>query len=234
LLSRGLVKRPCMTRVYGLTKVGARLQVMDELKARGVQRGQLFKAGQYLANEIMESIGSLCGKATAIFEWLDVCGRLMVAHNPYRPIQWTSPIGMPVVQPYRNYSKCTIKTCLQRVTLAYRKENIKVSPSRQVMGLPPNLVHSWDCSHMFRTGKRCYEKGIAFGSVHDSYWSHASHMDILNKVLREEFVSIHKDNLLNMLLVEWREAYPGLELPEPPTPGSLNIDDVLDSDYFFA
>jgi DNA-directed RNA polymerase len=234
LLSRSLVKRPCMTRVYGLTKVGARLQVMDELKDLGVPKGQLFRSGQYLANEIMDSIGSLCGKATEIFEWLEMCGKLMVGHSPYRPLQWTSPIGMPVVQPYRNYGKCTIKTCLQRVTVAYRKDNIKVSPSRQVLGLPPNIVHSWDGSHMFLTGSRCHDENIAFGAVHDSYWSHANKMDRLGVMLREEFVSMHQANLLGSLWLEWTDAYHGLELPPPPEQGGLDIKGVLDSTYFFA
>ena len=233
-LTRSLVKRPCMTRWYGLTRVGARLQVIDELKDMGVQRGQLFRMGQYLSNEILTSIGSLCGKAAEIFEWLDTCGRLMVAYKPYQPLRWTSPIGMPVVQPYKNYGKCTIKTCLQRVTLAYRKENVKVSPSRQVLGLAPNIVHSWDGAHMFQTGSRCHDEDIAFGAVHDSYWSHANKMDRLGVILREEFVDLHKHSLLDSLWDEWSNLYQGLDIPHPPDQGNLVIDDVLSSTYFFA
>jgi DNA-directed RNA polymerase len=234
LLCRSLVKRPCMTRWYGLTRVGARLQVIDELKDLGVPRGQLFRMGQYISGEILASIGSLCGKASEVFEWFDTCGKLMVAYKPYQPLRWTNPIGMPVVQPYKNYGKCTIKTCLQRVTLAYRKENVKVSPSRQVLGLPPNIVHSWDGSHMFLTGSRCHDEDIAFGAVHDSYWSHANKMDRLGVILREEFVGLHKCSLLDKLWDEWSDLYPGLDLPHPPAPGSLVLEDVLSSPYFFA
>ena len=233
-LSRSLVKRPCMTRWYGLTKVGARLQVMDELKDLPVAKGRLFRTAQFLANEILSSIGGLCGKAEHIFDWLDTCGRLMVADSPYKPIQWTNPIGMPVVQPYRNYGKCTIKTCLQRITLAYRKEGVKVSPSRQVLGVSPNMVHSWDGSHMFMTGTECHSRDIAFAAVHDAYWSHAETMDPLNQILREKFVEIHKGGLLGKLWDEWSTNYPNISLPPPPQPGNLVLDDVLSSKYFFA
>lgn len=50
-----------------------------------------------------------------------------------------------------------------------------------------------------------------------SYAVHACDVDLLHRVLREAFV-----------------RHPGLELPDPPKTGALDIRQVLDSPYFFA
>jgi DNA-directed RNA polymerase len=75
---------------------------------------------------------------------------------------------------------------------------------------------------------------IAFAAVHDSFWTHASDMDLLNKITREQFVLLHDKNLLQELVEYWRKLYPGLELPDPPEPGKLDINDVKKSTYFFS
>ncbi|PFH38327.1 DNA-dependent RNA polymerase [Besnoitia besnoiti] len=76
---------------------------------------------------------------------------------------------------------------------------------------------------------------MAFAAVHDSYWTLAGDVDRMRRILRQEFVRLYSQPILE-------EFYEGLrarlgrvaeDLPPPPTKGSLDITEVLNSDYFF-
>lgn len=81
---------------------------------------------------------------------------------------------------------------------------------KQASAMPPNYVHSLDSTHMMLTALHCqrfgiivlciilqsvtcldagviqylilYRTGITFEAVHDSFWTHACFVDIMNKV----------------------------------------------------
>ena len=92
-----------------------------------------------------------------------------------------------------------------------------------------------DAAHMMRTINRLYAEGIRhFAMVHDSYGVHACDVDLLNRILREEFVRIYSEPVLQNFLNEQRQANPDLELPELPPTGNLDIREVIESPYFFA
>jgi DNA-directed RNA polymerase len=92
-----------------------------------------------------------------------------------------------------------------------------------------------DAAHMMRTINRLYAEGIRhFAMVHDSYGVHACDVDLLNRILREEFVRIYSEPVLQNFIDQQRKAHPGLELPDPPKTGDLDIQQVLSSAYFFA
>ena len=48
---------------------------------------------------IISSLGELFNSATAIMHWLSECARIIAASD--EPVRWTTPLGLPVVQPYR-------------------------------------------------------------------------------------------------------------------------------------
>ena len=102
-------------------------------------------------------------------------------------------------------------------------------------GIVAHLVHSMDAAHMMRTIHRLYAEGIRhFAMVHDSYGVHACDVDLLNRVLREEFVRIYSEPVLQNFRDQQRKAHPGISLPDPPQTGDLDIQQVLSSPYFFA
>jgi DNA-directed RNA polymerase len=65
--------------------------------------------------------------------------------------------------------------------------------------------------------------------VHDSYGVHACDVEPLNRVLREEFVGIYSEPVLQNFIEQQRKAHPGIELPDPPKAGNLDIRQVLES-----
>lgn len=49
---------------------------------------------------------------------------------------------------------------------------------------------------MMLTALHCRRLGITFAAVHDSYWTHACEVDLMNKICREQFVLLHSEQLV--------------------------------------
>jgi DNA-directed RNA polymerase len=97
---------------------------------------------------------------------------------------WVTPLGLPVVQPYRRAgANNIIKTALQQITLTSERDHIRVSSQKQKSAFPPNFVHSMDATHMLMTCLKMKNEGKVFASVHDSYWTHACDINLMNEVV---------------------------------------------------
>lgn len=97
-------------------------------------------------------------------------------------MSWITPLGLPVMQPYRKTKKYEVSTVLQSITLVSQKENLPVDSRKQKTAFPPNFVHSLDASHMLITAMRMKAKNLKFAAVHDSYWTYASDIPIMAEV----------------------------------------------------
>jgi hypothetical protein len=89
-----------------------------------------------------------------------------------RAMSWVTPLGLPVIQPYRKVHLHTVSTVLQTITLTLHADHLPVSGKKQRTAFPPNFVHSMDASHMMMTCMRMKQKNLTFAAVHDSYWTH--------------------------------------------------------------
>ncbi|KAJ0988251.1 hypothetical protein J5N97_006607 [Dioscorea zingiberensis] len=230
-VDRKLVKQTVMTSVYGVTYVGAREQIKRRLKERGldVEDSELFSASCYAAKTTLTALGEMFQAARSIMSWLGDCAKVIASEN--RPVRWTTPLGLPVVQPYRKLGRHLIKTSLQVLTL--QRETDKVMVKRQRTAFPPNFVHSLDGSHMMMTAVACKKAGLNFAGVHDSYWTHACDVDEMNRILREKFVELYETPILENLLESFQQSFPSLSFPPLPERGDFDLKDVLDSTYFF-
>lgn len=68
---------------------------------------------------------------------------------------WTTPLGLPVVQPYRKAVKKQVMTALQTVYISDPNAPSEVSPQKQATAFPPNFIHSLDATHMLLTAIQC-------------------------------------------------------------------------------
>ncbi|KAL9126655.1 MAG: hypothetical protein Q9217_004331 [Psora testacea] len=125
------------------------------------------------------------------------------------PVIWTTPLKMPVVQPYRKASMHQVQTNLQALNLSKSSSSHAVDKARQLQGFPPNFIHSLDGTHMFLTALRCNELGLTFASVHDSFWTHAADVDTMNRVTRDAFIRMHSENIVARLAAEFKARYKG-------------------------
>ncbi|KAE8718734.1 DNA-directed RNA polymerase 2 [Hibiscus syriacus] len=230
-VDRKLVKQTVMTSVYGVTYIGARDQIKRRLKERGViiDDRELFIASCYAAKTTLTALGEMFQAARDIMRWLGECAKIIASEN--QPVKWTNPLGLPVVQPYRVLGRHLIKTSLQVLTL--QRETEKIMVKRQRTAFPPNFVHSLDGSHMMMTAVACKKAGLTFSGVHDSYWTHASDVDTMNRILREKFVELYEKPILENLLESFQQSFPTLCFPPIPERGDFDLRDVLDSPYFF-
>ena len=144
---------------------------------------ELYKAAGYLAKLTIKCIGDLFSDANQIKEWFAKSAKV-IAHTG-EPVKWISPLGLPCVQPYKQVTSTQIiKTILQKITAVDSIENQPVNKSKSSSAFPPNYVHSIDSAHMMLTAISCSKKDITFAAVHDSYWTHACDVRLMNKILR--------------------------------------------------
>jgi len=234
-ISRATSKRNAMTSVYGLTRVGATQQVRDILRKTTLDREYLAKASHYISGLNLECIAGIFPRANRIMGWLMASVRVICKKYPRGTLGWTTPLGFPVVQPYRKYGTVRVRTILQDIIIGYRDDRVPLSPGKQRSGIVPNWVHSLDGTHMFMTADECHHThDIPSAYIHDGYLAHAENLQTMDRTLREAFVKLHEYPLVLKLHEEWTLRYPQAALPPPPEPGKLDISSVLSSTYFFS
>ncbi|CCI44962.1 unnamed protein product [Albugo candida] len=239
-ITRRVVKQTVMTSVYGVTFIGARKQIQARLQEANISNGslsdeemdqQIYDSSCYAAEITMESLRNLFTSARNIMEWLGDCASKVAEEGQL--MSWITPLGLPVVQPYRRFGCQQVRTKVQHV-LMVSTDHLPVSPGRQKTAFPPNFVHSLDSTHMLMTAKKCLEEDdIAFAAVHDSYWTHACSVETMNKRLREEFVRLYERPLLEDLLEQLELRFPTTKFRKIPKLGELQLRNVLQSEYFF-
>lgn len=132
-----------------------------------------------------------------------------IANQFRNTLVWTTPLRMPVVQPYRKSGTRMIPTCLQDLVLTESDRDDPVNRRKQLQAFPPNFIHSLDASHMMLSALECDAIGLTFAAVHDSFWTHAADVDAMNKVIRDSFIRIHSEDVIGRLKCEFEARYRG-------------------------
>jgi DNA-directed RNA polymerase len=131
-------------------------------------------------------------------------------HKLFRStLVWTTPLRMPVVQPYRKPSTRQVHTCLQTLVLTNPQRHDPVNRRKQLQAFPPNFIHSLDASHMMLSALECHDKGLTFAAVHDSFWTHAADVEVMNDIIRDSFIRIHNEDVIGRLKAEFEARYRG-------------------------
>ncbi|HEY2382443.1 MAG TPA: DNA-directed RNA polymerase [Terriglobia bacterium] len=230
-IDREVVKHATMTTPYGVTRGTIYKQLVESQPVSECSDPK--KCARYLAKVLEECIPEVAVEAGKIMEWLRNIARILAKMN--RGITWTTPTGFRVVHACRKPKTARIKTKDGTFVIYLEDETSKIDIRKQVDGIVAHLVHSFDAAHMMLTTNRLKAEGIHhFSMVHDSFGVHAADVDLLHRILREEFVRIYSEPVLQNFLNEQRAAHPGVDLPEPPQTGNLDIRQVLSSLYFFA
>jgi len=237
-VNRKVVKQTVMTSVYGVTFVGANLQIKGQLEDIFEPLGTVMApdviraASTYVTRLTFDALSTMFTGARETMNWLAVCARNVARTG--QSVEWVTPLGLRIVQPYRRAGSGTmVRTLVQTVVLADGEEDTPVYVARQTSAFPPNYIHSLDSTHMMLTARACNAAGIQFASVHDSYWTHAATVGTMSRLLREEFVDLHSQPLLTHLREQFSVHHPSAEFPDCPTRGDLDLKQVVNSPYFF-
>ncbi|CAK3873061.1 DNA-directed RNA polymerase, mitochondrial [Lecanosticta acicola] len=124
-------------------------------------------------------------------------------------VVWTTPLRLPVVQPYRTSKARIVSTSMQNISLVEPQVWDPVSKRKQLQAFPPNFIHSLDATHMLLSALKCTENGMHFASVHDSFWTHACDVNRMGVVLRDAFVAMHEEDVVSRLREEFQTRYQG-------------------------
>ena len=172
--------------------------------------------------------------------------RFLAYGNGDSYLSWVSPSGFPVF--YHSYltKEMNVYVTLQNVPVGHKKNgeftgrvtHVLQEPSSYaslqglMSGISPNYIHSQDAAHMAMVVSQWEH---SFGAVHDSYSTHAEHIDELAHLTRKVFIDIYdKENyfeeILTNILGDTAKDY-----PKPlPVQGDLDITQVQQSKYFFC
>lgn len=263
-ITRGIVKRPCMTYVYSATSFGMADQIRAELArldAHAIEGGQPthlggegnFQAATFLSTLLFRLIGETVPAAKLAMDWLKAAAKVM--NKVDLPIWWTTPAGLPVAQRYAN-TTATILDVTHRGKRVQVRLDDAAGPSlsdwldrsdeprmnhRAVLsGIAPNFVHSLDAAHLMLTAVAVQEVGIVdLAVIHDSFGTHAADTDSLSAILRETFVAMYEADPLAQFRAQLLEQVGDDEellgqVPALPVKGTFDLQSVLAADYMFA
>lgn len=292
VITRKVVKQTVMTNVYGVTFVGAKGQILTQLKdipkmkeyfARGNGAFSQHSMSAFITREVFESVKTMFSGANEIQNWFATSarrismsisptqmdwsfmekqraeiegvlpeeeaaemeeeeeveeisppkrGRGTKKANKKKPkvvgtkkrsrdvafmtsVVWTTPLKLPVVQPYRRDRVQIVSTNLQNVYITDPNVVDEINARKQMTAFPPNFIHSLDATHMLMSAMKCSKAGLTFASVHDSFWTHPSDVDQLNRILRDAFIELHSGNIMQNLKAEFELRYEGYRYLQP-------------------
>ncbi|CAH1254803.1 POLRMT [Branchiostoma lanceolatum] len=252
-IKRKVVKQTVMTVVYGVTRYGGRLQIQRQLKdIPDFPQDYVWEASGYLVKKVFMSLREIFTLAREIQDWLTESARL-ISHVG-SAVQWVTPLGLPVVQPYHKVKNKLVRNEMQNIILNVSSDTSeRPDIIKQKNAFPPNFIHSLDSTHMMLTSLHCQQAGIQYVSVHDCFWTHACTVDTMNRICREQFVALHNQPILEDLSKYLLEEYGTLPselqtspaavskheklmevLVDVPPKGEFDLKRVLDSTYFFS
>jgi DNA-directed RNA polymerase len=138
-IDRKLVKQTVMTSVYGVTFVGAQIQILSRLKERGLLADSIdmYRAAAYAAKVTLDALGEMFKEARCIMVWLGDCAKIIASAG--HTVKWTTPLGLPVVQPYRKDTRQLV--CFQNIFVCVcQDKNVRVLPIKHTNY---NYVQRW-------------------------------------------------------------------------------------------
>ena len=248
-VGRKIAKQPTMTMCYSATKFGMQKQIESALKGLDGRTSGSYLEGKcdnhpasvYMAGVVWDAIGETVIAARTAMDWLQRVSALTATIG--LPLRWTAPNGLPILQEYREMLGQRVRVHFggQAVKLMLAVESEKLSAARQKSGVAPNFVHALDSAHLMGTVNLALENGMdQFAMIHDSFAVHACDTTRFNRVIRMAFVEQYTPDVLaqfrDEIIQQLEVSAPELIEKMPPLPprGRLELDAVLDADFFFA
>lgn len=134
-----------------------------------------------------------------------------------------------------------------RVITTLQRETGELNVAKNRSAVAPNLIHALDGCMMRVVVREVFKRGgTAMMTVHDSYATHAADYELMQEVTREVFYTLLSRDLLSEWLAEVTAQMTDEErakldgaLSEKfngqlPPMGTLDLEDILRSDYIFA
>ncbi|WZX10827.1 T7 RNA polymerase [Salmonella phage DS_BP2] len=259
-VTRKVTKRSVMTLAYGSKEYGFRDQVLEDTiqpaidDGKGLMFTQPNQAAGYMAKLIWEAVTVTVVAAVEAMNWLKSAAKLLAAEVKDKKtkdvirkrcaVHWVTPDGFPVWQEYKKPVQTRLNLMfLGQIRLQPTVNTNKdsgIDARKQESGIAPNFVHSMDGSHLRKTVVRSFEAyGVeSFALIHDSFGTIPADAGSLFKAVRETLVDTYENN---DVLADFYEQFADQlhesqldKMPEMPAKGSLDLQEILKSDFAFA
>ncbi len=237
-LPRSLTKRPVMILPYGGTRNAYVRYIMDWVRSEGngTFEGDEWNASVWLAQPMWDAVNDKVPEAMRVMEWIKENAK--VAAKTGKPLFWRTPAGFIVRHFYGQVETKRFKTLMdgQSLHLRVRHYNTDLDTRAVGQGIAPNFVHSMDAASLMIAMRYSFYSGVKdLTVIHDSFGTVAADMWTLQKCITEAFVDTYSEDVLQQFQDACREvAEPDAKLPEPFRKGSLDLEEVHKSLYFFS
>ena len=218
-LTRRELKSLIMTKTYNVTTYGMKGQLMNKFERKEEKRVSplnkeykiyLYKVpskpgiGELLIKEyeimkiaqiVNDNIFSEYKSLNSIYKYLTTITKVMTLLEI--PVSWVTPSGLSLTQSYALSSK-------QKLSISFRGKNrtaiikewskCKVDNRKQVNSIIPNIIHSFDGSHLINLINYFKSTEISLLPIHDCFGCHPNDMDELASEVRKQFVLLYSNN----------------------------------------
>ena len=235
LIRKGISKRGSMTRAYdaGARKIGE-IIYQDSYDAGITSEYNITRSdSKHLGKDLVKAYDSVCHGPVEIKKYLQSLVNHKIQVMKFTDISWESPSGFPVLTQKWVARKKVYQGSLQgkQISHVYLEVTDKPALAEHLSAIGANWVHSYDASHMSLVINKIDAK--SFGAIHDSFSVHASDVEELIYTTKSEFIKMYaKDVFENMReQIIWNDQkFDG----DTPKLGSLILEDIYDSDFFFC
>jgi DNA-directed RNA polymerase len=258
LIIRNLVKKPVMVKFYSGTRYGniehCNEFVVEKHWEEYFRCDGTGKAAAFMGNLIYDSINQVIAGAGQVMEWFVHVAEVLGGEN--LPVNWTTPIGFKasmkkhsmknvrlhvLFQGESGYNEFTLKIPKLINTEEGEPKEYKLDVAKMKSGIAPDIVHSLDASLIMKVAERCAKEGIQYLTmIHDSLGSHCCYSGKFNRIIREEFIEIFKEDILHKMYLEFLSQLPEdakclLASPEKfgIKYGKYKLETLLDSEFCF-
>ena len=244
-IPRAWSKNVCMVLPYSGTRWATNDHIHNAIHA-DLKDGQLApfpdvkRYARFVNNLIWDALEGTLSRPVEVQQWLRKIAGIAVETNT--PLSWTTPTGAPVKQAEWHSEPYRIKTAFNGSIFSptLRRETDQLARTRMKNSISPNLIHSLDASILTQAiinGLEQQDPIKSWVAIHDSFGVHVNARAALlapSGPLKSAFVDTYSTNLLADLAERFAQQLPGADIPEPPTRGNFDLNEVRNSDYFFS
>lgn len=234
-IPRSMAKKPVMTYVYGATLRGTAehieyvlsKEVLPELGAQWLDETKTFEHCMYIAKKLFQGIASAVPAAASAMHWL----RAIAKQQPEgKRMSWHTPTGFWVQHDYQDFKDTQVRLNSCGVSTIIVRDWVEGTRLHAMQNaISPNFVHALDASHLTMVANSMAQDSMCMVAIHDSFGTHPCDVDVMHQKIRAEFVRLYsRPNMLAEFL--WEVDGVG----EPPMRGSLDLQDVMSSEFFFS
>jgi DNA-directed RNA polymerase len=235
-VKRSVCKQTFLAFAYGVTLSGAIHQVHSKMRKEGAEDcDDTHRIAMTLARACIQAIENIAKRPAAAMKWMQECARLVCNSGDKKTaMSWINGVNFLVEQPYRKKWKGRIQTIVGETHVQAEFDSYEVAVGRQVRGIAPNTVHSFDQEHLMRTACMMLRRGYEMFAQHDQYNCHAGHVAYMHREAIDQLAGMYEGvNRLVTLHEYWSKLVPGLELPQPPELGNFDPASIRESTYAF-